>query len=153
MAPNRKSRSKEEWDSLINDVVLPRVLPEQKSRYFNKLKLDLMLQMVANIENSSEWIPSKTVDLFKSLKKVQKSCTPSIIADEINALQPGDTFAMFVHRQNCAIMVHMPEDQTHQAEGIQKVIVATFPGNLLSGEIYKHESDAEVIQNLSKYDF
>lgn len=100
--------------------------------------------MVKNIRTSSDWVPPETVDLFKSLEKVQLSCTPDIVAAEINALEPGDTFAMYIHRQNCAIIVYMPKNQKVKAKEQRNVMVATFPGELPAGEIYKHESDIEV---------
>lgn len=57
----------------------------------------------------------------------------------------GDTFAMFVRRQNCVILVHMSQDGMVDAEKSQNVIVATFPANLHPGEIYKYDSDLQVI--------
>lgn len=143
MAPNMESKSKEDWNSLLINVILPRVLPVTNSRHFGNLKLDLLYQMVETVKNSSEWIPSKTVELFKSLEEVQLECTPEVIAKKIRTLCPGDTFAMYIHRQNCAIMVYMPKNQK------RNVVVATFPGNLPSSEIYKHESDIEVIHDNS----
>lgn len=52
---------------------------------------------------------------------------------------------MFVRRQNCAIMIHMKSVEANEANEFGNVIVATFPGNLHPSEVYKYDSDIEVI--------
>lgn len=64
----------------------------------------------------------------------------------------GDTFAMFIRHQNCAIMIHVPANELiNTADEPENVIVATFPGSLHPRDIYENEnsSDLEVIYHLS----
>lgn len=143
--------SQETLECLLNHVILPQVLPQTKPRSFQETQL--MVQMVNNVENLAKYpfMPPKTVELFKRLKRIHFECTPAVIAEEINNLHPGDTFAMFVRRQNNAFIIHAPPTQSKNAKTPQNVIVATFLGNLHPCEIYKHESDAEV--NLQQIKF
>lgn len=57
----------------------------------------------------------------------------------------GDTFAMYVRRQNCAVMIHVPANEMVSVDETKNVIVSTFPGNLHPREIYQHSGDIEVI--------
>lgn len=134
--------SPESQDILLDHVLFSRVLPQEKPRQIYEQML--MIKMVENVENHSKWMPTKTVEMLQRLKKVHLECTPSVISEEINIMEPGDTFAMYVRRQNCAIMIHMPANELVSNEEIRNVIVATFPGNLHPREIYKHDSDLEV---------
>lgn len=52
---------------------------------------------------------------------------------------------MFVQRQNCALMIHMPiKGNGIETDENTTVIVSTFPGNLHAKEIYDHQSDLQV---------
>lgn len=130
---------------LLNHVIFPRVLPQQKPRYAHER--DLITLMVENVVKLKKWMPPKTVDLMETLKMVHVDGKPrpSIISNAIDSLCPGESFAMFVRRQNSALIVYMPFDQTTNIKEMQNVIVATFPGSLHPGEIYKYDSDIEVI--------
>lgn len=135
------------FENLLNHVVLPRVLPDGYLKDHEDHELLLLSTMVQTVETNSEWIPSATVRLFQRLKRIHTiSRTPETIANEINLLQPGETFAMFVRRQNTGFMIHMPTEQVSNAE--KSVIVLTFPGNLHPKEIYKHSSDLEVSNSI-----
>lgn len=128
--------------NLLKHVTLPRDLPQEKPPRY--LELKLMTHMVENVGNLSNYLPVKTVELLKRFRTVHLECTPDVISKEINSLRPGDTFAMFVRRQNTTIMVYMlPNDEIDNEES-QNVILATFPGNLHPNQIYKAESDLEV---------
>lgn len=132
-------------DNLLNHVVFPRCLPSQKPRYHIEMEIELMNRIVGTVETLTQWVPSKTVDLFNKLRRIHMECTPNDVAEEIRQLQPGDTFPMFVRRQNTAIMIHMPADvDPNHNDGPPIVIFATFPGSLHPGEVYKHDSDIEV---------
>lgn len=126
----------------MNHVVLPRVLPTEKLRYFQEL--ELMAEIVKTVEILSKSIPLKTVELLQKLKQFHYKCEPDAISKEINKLRPGDTFAMFVYRQNCVILIHMPPSGSSNNEHSDDVVVATFPGNIRPSEIYSHDSDLEV---------
>lgn len=126
----------------MHHVILPRVLPQQKSRFLFSTELELLNRMVKNVEHLAESLPPKTVDLFRRLQRVHTECTPQVVSTEINKLRPGDTFAMFVRFQYCAIMIHVPDDE--QVDDIQNVIEATFPGCVHPREIYTYDGDIEV---------
>lgn len=137
----------EKQNILLNHIILPRFLPQSNTPQFHQTELQLFDEMYENVMDLSEVIPSKTVALFKSMHKVHHKLTPTDVSKEINALQPGDTFAMFVRRQNCTFMVYVPPDENIANGRPQNAIVATFPGRLHPNEVYKCDSDIEVILN------
>lgn len=128
-------------DMLLHHVILPRILPQNRSINLYKIEFDLMLKMVENVETLSEFIPQKTGEMFKRLKNVHMNCTKENISTEISALCPGDTFAMFVRSQHTGLMIHVPLTET--INDVQTVIVSTIP-NLHPDEIYTHDTDFEV---------
>lgn len=133
-------------DDLLYHVILPRVLPQEKSpRSLYHTELDLMLKMVANVEDLSDSIPLKTVELFQRLRRVHMTLTKENISREIKDLNPGDTLAMFVRFQHTGLMIHVPMNE--QCDDIKNVIVSTIP-NLHPNEIYKHYTDFKVIFNI-----
>lgn len=101
------------------------------------------MRMVQNVENLAEYIPASTMKMCRSLSKVHRNRTSVIVSQEIKGLQPGDTFAMFIRRQNCGIMIHMQSNPQTES----KVTVATFPGKLRASSVYGHASDSEVDYN------
>ncbi|XP_055297736.1 uncharacterized protein LOC129566134 [Sitodiplosis mosellana] len=154
MDENTESDASNSEDKLLHHVILSRWLP-QENPYHLEDGETLMKRMIENVENLAEWIPSKTVELFERLKRINLECTESVISEEIASLKPGDTFAMFVRRQNCVIMIHVLTDAKLNGELSPNTIVATFPGRLHSREIYEHDSDIEYNypQNAVKVDF
>lgn len=137
---------KDEYECLLDHIILPRVLPHSRHRNLLKHESLLLHRMIDTIDNCSKWIPNATVNLFHSMKRVHFSPSKvEIINTEINALRPGGTFAMFVRKQNCGFMIHMPKEQDDSKSCTPNtVIVSTFPGNLHPREIYSHPSDLEV---------
>lgn len=137
----------EEPESNINEfflyhVVLPRHLPAVKPKYSQQMAL--VAEMMKTITSLKQFIPSKTIKLFETFDNIHSKGTSadvSDIRDAIRSLKAGDTFAMFVRRQNCALMIH----KRFENNECNNVVVATFPGDLPSNEIYKHASDIEVI--------
>lgn len=125
----------------LRHILLPRYLPPGN---YDSLDIEsgLMNQMMDTVQNLAEFLPPKTVELLKKLQNVHINCTPQTISDDINALRPGDSFAMFVRHQDCAIMLRVPP--TENWNDVQNVIVATFPGSLYPGEIYLPDGDIEV---------
>lgn len=138
-------------DDLLLHVILPRVLPNTWPSSFYRAEESLLSHMVKNIVNSRECMPPKTIEMFQRLERMHLSFTPTNISNEINELKSGDTFAIYVRRQNCMFIVYVPSSEGVSDSKIQNVIVATFPGNLHSSEIYKHDSDIEVISVLVFY--
>lgn len=138
-----KLGSEHNLDVLLHHVILPRVLPQEKSRNLYETEIDLMLKkMVKNVE-IVEFMPPKTVELFQRLQRTHIKCTKENISREIRNLRAGDTFAMLVRSQHTAFMIYVPLNET--SDDVQNVIVSTFPSNLHPGQIYNHESDFEVI--------
>ncbi|XP_031632913.1 uncharacterized protein LOC116346822 [Contarinia nasturtii] len=139
---SKNNVSQEIQDILLDHVLFSRFLPQEKPRYIYEEML--MVKMIENVESLSKYLmPTKTVEMLQRLKRVHFECTPNVISEEINDLEPGDTFAMYVRRQNCAIMIHVPANELISIEETRNVIVATFPGNLYRREIYEHDSDIE----------
>lgn len=140
-----ESPTDQQWqDMLLNHIILPRILPQSKSRHFHQTELNILDEMVKCVEMLSEHIPSETVRLFRRMKNVHFNLSPNNVANEINGLRTGDSFAMFVRRQNCTFMIHAPKDNNQINQVPHTVIVATFPGNLHPNEVYEHDSDIEV---------
>lgn len=143
MAGNIASLSEVETQNmLLNHVLLPRVLPQEKVRFIHEQTL--IIQLIENVENVSEWLPEKTVEMMDRLKRVTRECTRTVVSEIINDLEPGDTFSMFVRRQNCTIMFYIPPTEENSIGEPQNIIVATYMGTLHPNEIFKHESDIEV---------
>lgn len=132
-----------EYESLLDHVILPRVLPKIYPYDHEQQEETLLSLLVETVAKSSNSIPSATVRFFQRLKRTHDTRTPESITKEINDLMPGDTFAMFIRRQNTAFMIHMPKEQDN-ANQINSVTVATFAGNFHPMEIYKHQSDLSV---------
>lgn len=103
------------------------------------------MRMVHNVEYFSESVPANTLKLMRSLATVHRNRMAHIVAKEISGLKPGQTFGMFIRRQNCAIMIH---SQSNGKAGSNDMIVATFPGRVHPNEVYKNPSDLEVIESL-----
>lgn len=143
-----EATERDDDEFILNHVILPRYLRPEKQKYANQLKL--MDRMVENVVDLAKFIPDKTVDLMKRLKRIH---IPSADVDfeteirrQIQQLQRGaiDTFAMFVRRQNCTFMVHaLPNANGNNRR--PEFVLATFPGDLPSSEIYKHDGDIEVV--------
>lgn len=126
----------DEHEFHLNHVILPRFLEPQKPGYGNQLKLmNKMLQCVFD----TPIIPPPTMDLFKQFHRLHVDTTTdnfnNVLKEQIKTLLTDETFAMFVRRQNCTLMIHKQRDST---------IVATFRGDMKSSEVYYHESDIEV---------
>lgn len=143
---NMKLNSEHDHDDLLYHVILPRVLPQEKSTSLYKTECDLMLKMVANVESLTDFIPPKTLELFQRLYRVHTTCTKESISREIRDLRPDDTFAMFVRFQHTGFMIHVPSDE--KENDVKNVIVSTI-SNLHPDEIYKHYTDFEVSFNIS----
>lgn len=127
---------------LLDHVLLPRVLPQKKVRFIDEQAI--VIQFIENVENISEWLPVKTVKMMERLKRATLECTRSVVSEIINELESGDSFSMFIRRQNSTIMFYVPPTEENSVDEIENVIVATFMGNLHPNEIFKHESDIEV---------
>lgn len=128
----------DENEFILNHVVLPRFLPQKKQNYSDQLKI--VNRMVQNVMSMRSSLPANTVKLFQQFKNVHLDSTDdtlkSKISNEIRSLRRDDTFAMFVRRQNCTLIIHKKPDG---------LILATFHGDVKPSEVYSHDSDLEVI--------
>lgn len=128
-------------ENILHHIVLPRYLPQERSPNFATEELELLKRMVKNVENLSDVVPINTLQMMRSLEDFHQKPYPKTIKYNINKLQPGETFAMFVRAQNCALMIHMLPEAAADSENI---VIATFPGKLHPKEVYANPSDLEV---------
>lgn len=133
-------------EALMDHIILPRFLPQSRSQDFHPQELELLMRMVHNVESLAPFIPENTLKMVRSLATVHRSRMADIVSKEISNLKPGETFAMFIRRQNCAIMIH--HSQSTARAGTNDMIVATFPGRLHPNEVYKNASDLEVNESM-----
>lgn len=120
----------------LNHIVLPRYLPQKNQDYSEQMQLvHLMLRSVIAMKT----LPINTIQLFEQLKRIyvdaKEDALKDAISKEIKTLRPNDTFAMFVRRQNCTLIIHKKE---------KSVILATFHSAVKPIEVYRHASDIEV---------
>lgn len=94
-------------NSLLEHVILSRVLPQKKSCYTHEQVL--IDQMIDSVDNMSDVLPQKTVEMMKRLKRVHSECTPTVVSKLINQLGCGDMFYMFIRNQNTAIIFYVPK--------------------------------------------
>lgn len=137
-----RTDQQQKLENLLHHVVLPRVLPQNYPKDYEDQELNLLSRLVRTVENSSQILPIETVELFQRLKRVHMKRTPENISNEINSLKPGDTFAMFIRRQNTAFLIQVPKEP---ADGIKNVTIATFPGNLHPAKMHESFHDLQVI--------
>lgn len=128
-------------------ILLPRYLPHGNYD-LPEVGAGLLNKIVDVVESLVNYLPPKTVELMTKLKHIHTNCTPQTVMEEINTLRPGDSLAMFVQKQDCAIMFRIPT--TENWNDVQNVIVATFVGSLHSSELYECDDDIEVIRFISK---
>lgn len=129
---------------LLHHAVLSRTMPQEEAQ-FPEDGLMLMEKMIETIKNLAESIPTKTVELFERLGRVNHDLTEDVVSDEIADLKPGDSFAMFIRQQYSVFMVHVLRDADLDDEQAHHVVVATFPTSLHPRHVYEHDSDLEVI--------
>lgn len=129
---------------LLNHVLLPRFLPQMRDRKLYDHGVELLQRMVDLIGVEDELIPISTIEMMRTLNKIQTNCVPEAISEEINALTPGKTFAMFVKRQNCAIVIYMPPQEINEPNEETTLIVATFHGSYSPKLVNETVDDFEV---------
>lgn len=101
-------------------------------------ELELLKRLTKSVESLSNFIPANTLEMMRSLVDVHVSVKPNTIEDKLSNLQPGETFAMFVRSQNCAISFHRDPEEP------EDIIVTTFPGKVHPKEVYNHVGDLVV---------
>lgn len=141
--------SQADCEQILNHIVLPRVLPNKSIGNHEHQELIILSRLVKSLEINAKWIPPATVRFLESLNRVHVNRNSTVVSEEINALQPGEIFGIFIHLQDTAFLIHMPNDQNH--DDTKSVLVSTFPGSVPLAEIYKHDGDFEVIEFKIKY--
>lgn len=143
MDKNPEPSLQEMHEMLMNHVILPRFLPQNKSKNHHQDERALLACMMENIDDLSKWIPRNTVKMFHALDRINRNFQPAVVSKEIRELKCGETFAMFVRRQNCAIMIHIPLGDINSNQ-TNRAIVSWFPGNLHPKNVYNADSDIQV---------
>lgn len=90
-------------------------------------------------KNLANYSPPKTLELMTKLKHIHTNCIQTVM-EEMNTLRLGDSLAMFVQQQDCAII-----PTTENWNNVWNLIEATFPGSLNSSEFLESDEDIEVI--------
>lgn len=141
--PQGSSKADTMLENLMNQIVLPRYLPQYRTPHFAVEELELLKRLVETVGSLKNDVPINTVQMMRSLDDVHQKPYPKTIRKNIGELQPGGTFAMFVRSQNCALLIHMLPEEEAPADS-ENIVVATFPGKLHPKEVYGNPSDLEV---------
>lgn len=127
-------------------------MPHRKSEHLHGEELALMSFMAESLVQNdllAKNIPN-TIKMFLRLEEVHKTRSPKVTSNQICSLKPGETFAMFVRRHNSALMIHMPLKKGNSPRNqTDRVIVATFPGNLHPKQMC--DNDGDIAVNLHRF--
>lgn len=127
----------------LQHLLLPRFLPRMDYSSYN-IGSGIMNQMMGTVQNLAEHLPPKSVELLEKLQlHYSYNLTPQTILQKINGLRPGDSLAIFVEHQDCAIMFRIPPNEI--SNNVENVIVASFPGSLNPNELYEQYDGVKVI--------
>lgn len=126
---------------LLYHVLLPRFIPQEVRGDFYELELKLLFHFINVARDLYDQAPN-IVNTLREFYIVQKNLSPATIHDAIDNLEPGETFAMFIKGQNCALMINMPLNANKK----RQVIVATFPIGLNRRVVNSDPGDFEVIR-------
>lgn len=134
-------------ESVLNHVVLPRFIPSNAS--IDQIAQDesLLMQMCEIFRKNAQWMPLKTNRMLHTFANVyQANDDAQTIYNELNSLKPGDTFAMYVRRQNAVFLCYMLENvpNPNELDETTPIVVATFPAQVSLKEVYAHPLDMEV---------
>lgn len=134
VSTSSSSDDMDDHEFILNHVLLPRYLPLEISPTEQFKLVELLIENVLD-QNK---ISPKTVELFKQLKKIHIDTldTNQTLKDEINLLVNTDdvtrTFAIFMHRQNCTLLIHKQE---------QILTAATFCSDI---KPYNHPNQIDI---------
>lgn len=134
---------KKTYESVLNHVILPRTLPKELPENAANEENVLISRMTEAVVSCAGWIPERIVRNFQRFKRTHSDLTAKTVSRQIDALEPGDTFAVLVKQQKCVFLVHMPLSE-EDAYGTKMVQIGTFPSAASSKEIYKCSGDLQV---------
>lgn len=155
-------------ERLVTHVVLPRDISKKILNDAEKQDHMLIDRMTKTIEESTFCIPDRIVTTFRRFKQVHSDCSAQNVSEQINGLEPGDTFAMLIRNVKCVFMIHRPcvdakyenidssdsesshtsdsaESRSQCADKSEMVTIASFPSAIDPKDIYSHSSDLQVI--------
>lgn len=138
---------KQTYESLLNHVILPRALPNELSENAIHEEKILISRMTDAIVSCAGWIPGRVVQNFQRFRRTHSDLTAKTVSRQIDTLEPGDTFAVLVKRQQCVFMVHMPLSERRHTNGTRLVQIGTFPSAAFPKDIYKCSSDLQVSES------
>lgn len=131
---------------MITHVVWPRQLPS-KDNEDSQHETALIALMADTLESfdDADIIPVSTSRLFRGIFNIRSSSDAYTISSEINRLQDGEMFGVFVQQQKCGFSIFIPKSEKLAAQR-KTAIVSTFPVWIPNEEIYleKH-SEFQVI--------
>lgn len=142
-------------ESVLNHIILPRYIPNDANDDLRSQEAAILSELNKTVRSLSNFLPDDTVDMFAHFVAVHKMRTPEAIAEQINKLQPGHTFAMYVQCQKTVFMCHMPANVSIDAKPCETtpVIVATFPGRIGTKFVYSQPLDMEVrLMSLNRFE-
>lgn len=131
------------YESLLNHVILPRSLPKELPENALNDEMVLIAKMTEAVISCTGWIPERIVRNFQRFKRTHSNLIGKTVSQEIDALEPGDTFAVLVKGQQCVFIVHMPLCE-RDVYGTKMVQIGTFPSTPPLKEIYKCSGDLQV---------
>lgn len=100
------------YENLLRNVVLSRVLTKNILDDKDEQELILVRMWANAIRNCHKWIPRKTIQIFDRFELTQDDRTAETVSEQINALQPGETFAILLREQRTVFMIRMPANNT-----------------------------------------
>lgn len=144
--------SNEKFEVFINHIFLPRKIENydlKTDHIFMESILDFLIETIHNFHRP---LSTSTLDLFSQMRRVyqrdgvEQTINISEINLQLNSLQPGKMFGLFLHAQNCGFVAYSPKN----GQKIERV-VSTFQGSLQNEIITSHEGDIQVISNISDF--
>lgn len=132
-----------EYEYLIHQVVFGKEPP--KTSVENERKL--LREFIATIVEFQRHIPPQTLRLMQQFQKTLLEPNTEDVCQRINALVPGDTFAMLIRAQDTVFIIHMPDDK----DIFENVHVATFPASFPANVIYGSCGDLKVKSVIFKF--
>lgn len=96
-------------ENVLHHVVLARGLPTTLDND-DELEQTLLDEYTKSIQECADWIPPQTIKNFQKFQFLHNHRETKTVAEQLNTLKPGDTFAMLLKAQRTVFTVHMPYD-------------------------------------------
>lgn len=123
------------YEVLLHHVILPRVLSTVlEKNNIEEQELMLVADLTASIEQCAKYLPPSIIMFFRKFKQLHNNRDAKLVSQQINELQPGETFAMLLKKQHTVFMIHMPKEKSGIAN------IATFPSRCDAKQVYDYLS-------------